>query len=321
MNISLRQLRYFVAVAECGQITLAAAELGISQPSITEAVQALESEVGVKLLRRHGKGMILTNEGAQFLLQAKRILADVVDAVQGLRSLGATLEGSIRVGVTYTLSGLYSRGVLARFRRAFPGIEVRLEEVEQPQLERQLLEENLDLGLLIVSNLHNRRKLASEILFRSRRRLWIAPNHPLTRTKRVTLEDVAKEPFISMRCDEAERMTLIYWKKAGLTPNIVFSTSSMDAVRGLVANGVGVTILSDLAFKPWSAEGDRLEAIPLSDPVPEMIGGLVWKRDHWFTDAEEAFVQFLRNALPRGNGRSPRSKSQPLREATKSAPH
>ena len=82
MNISLRQLRYFVAVAECGQITLAAAELGISQPSITEAVQALESEVGVKLLRRHGKGMILTNEGAQFLLQAKRILADVVDAVQ-----------------------------------------------------------------------------------------------------------------------------------------------------------------------------------------------------------------------------------------------
>ncbi|MFP3624713.1 LysR substrate-binding domain-containing protein, partial [Burkholderia sp. SIMBA_051] len=81
---------------------------------------------------------------------------------------------------------------------------------------------------------------------------------------------------ILITVDEGEQSTLRYWKKKGIEPNIAFRTSSMEALRGLVAHGFGVTVLSDMVFRPWSLEGKRIDARPITDVVPQMDAGMIW---------------------------------------------
>ncbi len=100
---------------------------------------------------------------------------------------------------------------------------------------------------------------------RSPRQLWLPSAHPLLAAERVTLADIAPYPYILATVDEGETSTLRYWHAAGLAPNVVFKTSSMESLRGLVAHGFGVTILSDMLYRGWSLEGRKLEARPVAD--------------------------------------------------------
>ncbi|MGB1906946.1 MAG: LysR substrate-binding domain-containing protein, partial [Spongiibacter sp.] len=100
-------------------------------------------------------------------------------------------------------------------------------------------------------------------------------------------------PYIQITVDEGEVSTARYWKTAaGLSPDIAFRTSSMEALRGLIGHGFGVTILSDMVFRPWSLEGRRIDCVPVLDPVPPMEVGLIWK-DGGQDECIEVFKQFL----------------------------
>jgi DNA-binding transcriptional LysR family regulator len=105
----------------------------------------------------------------------------------------------------------------------------------------------------------------------------------------VTLRDIRPEPYITLTIDEAEDTTLRYWRQYGSAPNVTFRTSSMEAIRNLVATGAGVTILSDMVYRPWSLEGDRLEAMSMFEPIPSMDVGIAWKRGAKLTRYAKAF--------------------------------
>ena len=113
---------------------------------------------------------------------------------------------------------------------------------------------------------------------RSRRQLWVAPSHPLAQQQAVSLKDIAAHPYILITVDEGEQSTMRYWHKKRIEPNIAFRTSSMEALRGLVAHGFGVTVLSDMVFRPWSLEGKRIEARPVNDAIPHMEAGMIWRK-------------------------------------------
>jgi DNA-binding transcriptional LysR family regulator len=107
---------------------------------------------------------------------------------------------------------------------------------------------------------------------------------------------VAAHPYILITVDEAEQSTLRYWRKTGMEPNIAFRTSSMEALRGLVAHGFGVTILSDMVFRPWSLEGRRIEARPILDTVPQRDAGMIWLKGASLSAPATALQQFLIHA-------------------------
>ena len=109
----------------------------------------------------------------------------------------------------------------------------------------------------------------------------------------ITLKDVAEHAYILGTVEEGEASTQRYWQARGLEPRVAFRTSSMESVRGLVAHGFGVTILSDMVFRTWSLEGKKIEVRPLNDAVPPMELGLIWKPDTELPTAAEAFRQFL----------------------------
>jgi DNA-binding transcriptional LysR family regulator len=279
VKASLRHFRIFVATAETGQISKAALTLFTSQPVVTEAIKALEAEIGVKLFERHAKGVSLTSEGAVFLRHARRALDAATEAMQAPHQIRHDMTGVLKLACSYTVVSYFLPPLLARFQRKYPGIRVELTELTHSQIKDSLLNGEIELAMCLTSTLEQIDAIDTLVLARSRRRLWLPVNHPLLSKKRIQLQDVQPEPYILTTIDDAERTTLCYWEAAGLKPNVIFRTSSIEAVRNLVAVGAGVTILSDMVYRSWTLENARLEAATLSDPVPSMDIGFAWKRD------------------------------------------
>ena len=295
-NVTLRQLRYFVAAARSGQFSMAATNESVSQSAITNAVLSLEKELGVRLFERLAQGVSLTADGQDFFHHACHILDSVRDATHKPRFRTSQLDGTVRLAASYTVLGYFLPDVLARFRASYPDVEIDLRDMDRANIEAAVLAGEVDLGVAILSNINKLDRFGHAVLVRSRRQLWMAPGHPLAKLASPSLKDIAQHPYIMVTADEAETSTLAYWKSRRHQPNVVFRTMSIEAVRGLVAHGFGVTALSDMVFRPWSLEGKRIEARPILDVVPPMEVGAIWHPGRAMSTPVEALQQFLLHA-------------------------
>jgi DNA-binding transcriptional LysR family regulator len=295
-DLTLRQLRYFVAAAQTGQFSMAAAGEHVSQSAITNAVLALESGLGTRLFERQPHGVTLTPDGHDFYHHARRVLDAARDAVHKPPFRSHDMRGSVSIAASYTVLGYFLPELLARFRATYPYIDFDLLDMERADIERAVLDGRVEIGVVLLSNVDRLSRFGSQVLIRSRRQLWVAPTHPLAQLEAPSLKDIASHPYILITVDEAERSTLRYWKKKRLEPAIAFRTSSLEALRGLVALGFGVTILSDMVFRPWSLEGKRIEARPILDAVPQMDAGMIWRKNAALSAPAAALQQFLIHA-------------------------
>lgn len=294
MNVTLRQFRYFIAVADGGAVSAAARELNISQSAVTTAVRGLEDELGVRLFDRSSRGVTLTPDGHRLLASARRVIAAIADATHALRAEPAELSGELSIGVTPLVAGYYLSELLSRFTRACPGVEVSVIEDEPRYLEHLLINGEVDVAIMIVSALGDRQALASEILTRSPNRVWVASSHPLAARDDVALADAAREPMIVLAADRIEEVMRVIWRRHQLEPRVLLRTSSLEAARSLVGAGMGVTILPDFLFRPWSLEADRVEARPLLDQIATLDIGLVWRRGLSIDPVAAEFIEVAR---------------------------
>jgi len=293
MPLSLKQVRYFIAAADAGQVSQAAIDLNVSQSAVTAAIRQLEGDVGVALFKRLPTGVALTAEGARFLQHARNIMAAVNAAQHAPLTEDIALTGTVRIGLSYTVAGYFLPRHYTRFTRSYPRINTELHELPRQSIEDGLRDGSLDLAVMLVSNLQDRKRLAHETLLRSRRRLWLPVEHPLLAAHVITLDDIAGLPYVMLTVDEANQTASRYWKPTGLRPNIVFKTSSVEAVRSMVADGVGVTILSDMVYRPWSLEGQRIELRNVAADIPTMDVGLAWNKAKAQSPATRTFHEFL----------------------------
>ena len=305
MSLSLRQIRYFIATAETGQVSRAAIDLHVSQSAITTAIKGLEEMLGTKLFERQSHGVALTYEGSQFLQHAKHIMATVDEALQMSGRANTNIAGRIRLAVSYTVAGYFLPAYLPRFARGFPNIEIRLIETDRARIEEGIIDGTFDLSLMLTSNLANQEDISYENLIHSRRRLWTGVNHRFLNRPAVSFQDVAGEPYIMLTVDEASNTALRYWNRTPYRPRVIFKTSSVEAVRGMVASGMGVSILSDMVYRPWSLEGRRLEVISLADKIPDMNVGLAWARNTERSPASNAFCEFMHLATGPAHSNDP----------------
>lgn len=290
---SIRQLRYFIAVAKEGQISRAAMELNVSQSAVTTAVKQLEALVGTPLLDRHANGVSLTYDGSIFLDHARRVMTAVDEAVRSPRRHREDVEGSLRLAMTYTVAGYYISPYVERFSRAFPGVDVQLREASRIEIEDGLISGRFDLAVMLTSNIIDQEGISYDTLLRSQRRLWLSSQHPLLDRSSISLQDVAREPYIMLTVDEASNTAQRYWNRTSYRPQTIFRTSSVEAVRSMVANGMGVTILSDMVYRPWSLDGRRVEVVSLTDRIPTMDVGLAWATNVELGPAVTAFKDFM----------------------------
>lgn len=291
MNITFRQIRYFIAVAEARSVSGGAGAVGISQSAVTDAVRTLEIETGVTLFHRHAKGVTLTREGQQFLRHARSIIGAIADMAGGVgRDLDQT-EGQIRIGTTPVVTGYFLADILSRFQRQFPRVEITLVEDNRAYIEHMLVGGELDLALLIVSNLEQRHAIDHEVLLRSECRTWLAPSHPLADADGLALAQLENEPVIALQLDELEGLIDGIWNTFDHPPRVTYRTSSMEGVRSLVGTGAGITLLPDLVYRPWSLEGDRVIAKRTRESLPTVDIGMAWRRLTRHSEAANLFME------------------------------
>lgn len=290
MSFTFKRARYFVSVAELGSISSAAASLSISQSAVTEAIKELEAHLGVKLFDRRRRGVEVTHHGHIFLRHAKSILAEVSNAEMNL-ARDVDVRGQVlNIGVTSLTAGYVLSDILSRFRRAHPQVEVSAIEDTGEYLEHLLIGGEMDVAVMLVSNLQNPQALHSEILTISPFRLWLPLGHSLGARESIAMEDLSDEAQIVLDVDEMQDEAPNLSGSFPGRARIAFRTKSVEAVRSLVASGAGVALLPDLIYRPWSLEGERIESRDVSGQLPAVRVGLVWRRGATVKDATKAFL-------------------------------
>ena len=292
-DITLRQLRYFVAAAEMGQFSMAASKCYVSQSAITNAILSLEERLQDSLFTRKPHGVELTAEGQRFYRHAAQILHSLQDALGEPRIRAENLVGNVRIAACYTVLGYFLPPMLARFRAHYPGVNLDLHDIDRKSIESKVMTEEIDLGVVILSNLDDPSPFQCHTLMRTRRQLWAASDHPVLANPYPALSDIAQHPYILLTQDDGEQSDSRFWEENNVSPTIAFRTNVMEALRGLVAHGFGITILSDMVYRPWSLEGKKIESRPILDPIPHMEVGLIWLKDKTFDEETEEFKRFL----------------------------
>ncbi|WP_323117755.1 LysR family transcriptional regulator [Burkholderia alba] len=295
MPLTLRQLKYFVATAELGQISQAAIHLTISQSAVTSAIKELEDKLGAQLFLRTPSGVTLTYTGHRFLNHAYTILSSVDEAMR-IENLESTLTGKLVIAASYTVLGYFLPHHIQRLSSQYPRLTIQLHELSRNSIEKGLIAGRYDMAVLLTSNVSNP-ELTLEPIICSARRLWVSAHHPLLKRENVTFTEAALEPFILLTVDEAAQTAMRYWNETPYQPTVILRTSSVEAIRSMVANGTGVTILSDMVYRPWSLEGRRIETIMLVNSVPAMTVGLAWRRNAELSPAMQAIREYFRHTF------------------------
>ncbi|ROO28166.1 LysR family transcriptional regulator [Salinisphaera orenii] len=296
--MKFQQLRHFLAVVETGSLSEAAQRCHISQPSMSASLQRLEEDVDKQLFIRHARGLTPTESGRRLQQYATRILQTVDEARLHLDDEPAALDGELTVGVTETISAYLLPRLLRWQQTMLPGLAVTYIEDDIAGMQRRVKNGELDLGVMVTDNIAPDHALRCDVLFSSPRRLWLSPGHPLLQKERITLSDVAAYPFVLLEMDEHVSTWSRYWRPSPVRPKIVFQSHSIEAVRSMVGRNVGVTILSDLVFRPWTLDGEHLSRRTLDADVPGMDIGVI-RVDASDSAPLQAFVDMLHHNLRR----------------------
>lgn len=160
-------------------------------------------------------------------------------------------------------------------------------------MEAALQDERIDLGVAILSNITDLALFGHHRLSSSRRRLWVSDQHALANESSVSLGQINNYPYIFLTVDDADTAAMRHWGSPGFPERVAMRTRSLEAVRGLVAYGFGVTILSDMVYRPWSLEGKRIHAIGINDTVESVEVGLLWPKGREPEGLVALFQRFL----------------------------
>ncbi|MDG4809039.1 LysR family transcriptional regulator [Micromonospora sp. WMMD1120] len=248
--MQLHQLRYFVAVAEVRHFTQAADIVGITQPSLSKQIHALEADLGAPLFERVRGNIALTAAGEVLLPLATRILADVETATREVQELVGLRRGRVRLGATPSLATSLAPPVLRRFRDAHPTIDLRVEEGGSQDLVRDLLRGDLDLALIIMPAQGADPGLRVDPILRES--LVVAsvdevPTASTTRELRIT--DLRDQPMVMFREGyDLRDATIQACREAGFEPTFAVDGGEMDAVLSFVEAGLGIALVPGIVL-------------------------------------------------------------------------
>ena len=243
--MELRQLRYYVAVAEELHFRRAATRLHMSQPPLSQQIRQLEEEVGCRLLARTRRRVELTPAGASFLRDARALLADLDAAVATARRIDAGQTGRLRIGFVGSALVSVLPAIVQRFRAVRPQVEVELRERSTSEQVEALASGAIDVGFVPLPV--DETGLRAEVLLRERTVAALPAAHPLARMRRIPLSRLAAEPFVMFPNAQApgfhDRLITSLTAVSGSPPRVVQEAAEMQTIVGLVATGIGVSLV------------------------------------------------------------------------------
>jgi LysR family transcriptional regulator, hydrogen peroxide-inducible genes activator len=277
MDPTLRQLRYFIMLAETQHFGQAALRCHVTQPALSMQVKELEQALGAPLIERTRRGALLTPAGIEVAHRARSILQSVRDLTDVARQHASVLSGPLRVGVIPTIGPYLLPSVLPRLHDAFPKLQLSLRETQTAVLVRELLAGSLDL--LILALPLNEPEIEELPLFDDVFALALPTDHPLGACSSVAQAELSGEHLLLLEEGHCLRdQTLAVGQAAGASELDDFRASSLATVVQMVANGYGCTILPELAVAVEVGDRQGIHVVPFKRPPPVRTVGLAWRR-------------------------------------------
>ena len=289
------QLLALLAVARTRNLSRAADELDLGQPTISDRLRALERELGVKLVRRQGHGVALTPEGQAFFPYAQRVLDLMKQGKDSAAAAHGGTGGRVSIAVTVTAGAYLFAPALVAFQRQHPGVEVQVRSAHSWESPGLLLDDVVHLALTSGALVHPQIETVAE--FRGRLALVARADHPLASSPGVTKADLRNEQLLVSYWGPAYQRFLEE-VKAGESPRRWMELSPVELVKGLLLAGVGVSIVTEVAVR-MDIRDQVLRALTLVDAkLPDWHIALSRRAHRAANPAADALASVLVEVLP-----------------------
>lgn len=291
--MNLRDLKYLVAVAELRHFGRAAEACHVSQPTLSTQLRKLEEFLGVTLIERNNRQVLLTPIGEKVVAQARQVLRDSDQLVKLAREARDPFGGEFRLGIIPTVAPYVLSRILPPIREALPELKIQLVEAQTVVVAEALREGQLDAVLLALPL--DEDHLHQEPLYAEPFYLAVSPRHALSRLNSVRAEDLEETEVLLLEDGHCLRdQALEVCKQAHAVENTNFSATSIETLRHMVSANVGITLMPELAMDPAD---DSIRYIPFEAEAPHRIIGLAWRQ----TSTREALLtrlaQIIREAV------------------------
>ena len=300
--MELRQLAYFVAVADEGNFTRAAATVHVAQPGVSAQIRHLERELGQDLLDRTGRNVSVTEAGAAVLPYARAALAAVAGARQAVEELTGLLRGHVTIGTLTSISSdqVDLPGLLAGFHHDHPGVDVTLTVANSEELVDALRAGRLDLALIGLGATTPAR-IDTHILTSEPLVAVVSLRDPLAASTTITLHALAERTLISLPRGTGLRSALEQaCAAAGFAPHVTFEAGDPRVLAELAARGLGVAIVPQSVA---AARREQLHTLVITEPALQGRIALAWRSNGPISPLARALIT-------RAGARPPRSSAQ-----------
>lgn len=291
--INLNQLRAFYQVAKCQNVSLAARQLFVSQPAVTAQVKLFEESCGLKLFKKKGRNLILTDEGETLFNFSKKIFEyeqKIEDAVTQMQELK---KGSLRLGSARTYARYFMPFLLTGFRDAFPHIKIHLDEGSSREMIHSLIE--LKNEVVIIAKADELPNIAFVPFSREELVLILPPNHRLSNRGRIGFEQFAQEPIIMKDPGSGTRKLVDeLFAENECSPNILMETGDAEIIKLLVQHGEGVSFLVKEAVAVELQE-KKLVTVPLKKDSIFLDVSIAYLKNQPLSPPAQAFLNSLEN--------------------------
>jgi LysR family transcriptional activator of glutamate synthase operon len=289
--VELRQLHYFITVARLEHVTHAAASLRVAQSAVSRQIHQLEAELGVQLFAQKGRNLQLTPAGKLFLNRSEAIMTDLDRAVLELQEFMHPEAGEIRIGFPHSLGIHLLPSVIAEYRAEHPNVKFVLKQGTYHVLIRELLEGEIDLAFISpFPEVHD--EVEGELLLTEELKVILPSSHLLAHYTSIRLEQIKDDSFV-MFSDQYSLRSIVLeaCQKAGFVPRIGFEGEETDTIRGLVAAGLGVSLLPEMALIETSPM--MPVSVRVTDPQVLRTVGLIRRRGEKLPLVAEVFRSYV----------------------------
>lgn len=286
--MKFNQLKIFYTVAQKKSFTLAAKELFLTQPAVTIQIQKLEADYETKLFDRVGKKIFLTESGKTLYSYAEKILALFAQAEEALIDTKEMKSGKLTIGASTTVGSYYLPKIFEAFGKQYPDIEIQMNLANSHQVIEDVLALKRDLGF--VGELHSYEGLVIIPFLEEELVLIVPPNHPIVHRARVSLGDLAGQPFIAREAGSATR-ELVEEKarRRGVSLKVVMDLASNEAIKKAVENGLGISVISRYVVQKEVEQG-LLRMVPFAKEKIMRKFFIIHHEDKYLSSTIRAFL-------------------------------
>jgi len=281
----LRHINYFLAVAEHGGFTRAAAALHVSQPALSQQIRQLEESLGVTLFDRSGRQARLTDAGETYRTHARRALLELEAGQRALHDVQDLSRGTLRLGMTPTFTAYLAGPLVEAFHRHYPGIALTLREMPQDRMEAMLSDDQLDTGIAFDDA--RSADIEAQPLFEETLALVVGKAHPYAGRRTIGLRALDDESLVLLSGAFATREQIDrYCRQHDVQPRVAIEANSVGAVVDIVRR----TALSTLLPAAIAAQQRDLFAVALHPSLLKRTAVLLWRKGAYRSAAARAFV-------------------------------